>query len=224
MNYAMVKRLILKDWYLQRWTILAAVAGGAVSLGIIATGNKVAFILGISLLASVLIAAGAQIAFATMVTERKEQTLTFVMSLPISSREYTAAKLLANLLMFAVPWLVIALGSIALLAYPPGKGMGLIPFTAIMSTEILVSTCLIVAVALISESQGWTIAAIMVGNLALNGIGYWVAHIASIAKGMEGSSVQWTPAASALLFGEFATIVLILASAFFFQARKKDFL
>jgi ABC-2 type transport system permease protein len=224
MNYNMVKRLILKDWYLLRWTILGSLAGGAISLGIIATGSNVAFILGITLLAAVLITAGAHIAVTTMVTERKEQTLAFVMSLPISYREYTAAKLLGNLLMFVVPWLVIALGSIALLAYPPGKGMGLIPFTAIMSVEILVSTCFIVAVALISESQGWTIAAIMVGNLALNGIGYWVAHIASISKGMEGHSVQWTPAASALLLGEFATIALILGSAFFFQARKKDFL
>ena len=68
------------------------------------------------------------------------------------------------------------------------------------------------------------IGAILVGNVALNFVGYWVAHIASIAKGMEGSSVQWTPAASALLLAEFATIALILGSAFFFQARKKDFL
>lgn len=224
MNYSMVKILIMKDWYLLRWAILASLAGGVVSLGIIATGNKAAFMLGLILLVTVLIVAGAHIASTTMVTERKEQTLAFIMSLPISYREYTAAKLLANLLMFLVPWLVLAFGSIALLAYPPGKSLGLIPFTAIMSVEILVSTCLIAAVALISESQGWTIGAILVGNVALNFVGYWVAHIASIAKGMEGSSVQWTPAASAMLLGEFATIVLILGSAFFFQARKKDFL
>jgi len=28
MNYAMVKRLILKDWYLQRWAILASLSPG----------------------------------------------------------------------------------------------------------------------------------------------------------------------------------------------------
>ena len=80
------------------------------------------------------------------------------------------------------------------------------------------------AAALISESQGWTIAAIMVGNLAVNGVGFWVAHIGSIARGMWGSSVHWTPAASALLFAEFLIIISLLVFTFFFQSRKKDFL
>ena len=223
MNYIMVKRLILKDWYLQRWMILGALGGGAAALGIVATGAKAAFILGLVLLVSILIAIGAHLAVSTMVEERKNQTLAFVMSLPISYREYTAAKILGNLIIFLVLWLALVLGSLALLMLAP-KSHGLIPYAAIMATEILVSTCLIIAVALITESQGWTIGAIMVGNLALNGIGYWVAHIPSIAKGMEGSSIQWSPAASALLFGEFSAIALLLGFTFFFQARKKDFL
>ena len=223
MSYIMVKRLILKDWYLQRWMILGALGGGAAALGIVATGAKAAFILGLVLLVSILIAIGAHLAVSTMVEERKNQTLAFVMSLPISYREYTAAKILGNLIIFLVLWLALVLGSLALLMLAP-KSHGLIPYAAIMATEILVSTCLIIAVALITESQGWTIGAIMVGNLALNGIGYWVAHIPSIAKGMEGSSIQWSPAASALLFGEFSAIALLLGFTFFFQARKKDFL
>lgn len=223
MSYIMVKRLILKDWYLQRWMILGALGGGAAALGIVATGAKAAFILGLVLLVSILIAIGAHLAVSTMVEERKNQTLAFVMSLPISYREYTAAKILGNLIIFLVLWLALVLGSLALLMLAP-KSHGLIPYAAIMATEILVSTCLIIAVALITESQGWTIGAIMVGNLALNGIGYWVAHIPSIAKGMEGSSILWTPAASVLLLGEFSAIALLLGFTFSFQARKKDFL
>jgi len=223
MNYAMVKRLILKDWYLQRWMIVASFVGGAVSLGIIALGGNAAFILGLILLVTCLIAIGGHMAVSTIVLERKEQTLPFVMSLPISYREYTTAKILGNLIIFLVPWLVLALGSLGLLLLNP-KAHGLIPYTAIMATEILVSTCLIAAVALITESQGWTIAAIMVGNVALNVIGYLVAHIASIAQGMGGSSIQWTPAATTLLLGEFAFIALLLGSTFFVQSRKKDFL
>jgi ABC-2 type transport system permease protein len=224
MNYSMVKRLILKDWYLHRWTILSSLVAGAVTLGIIGTGQKAAFLLGIILLVTILIAVGAQLVMATTVIERKEQTLSFVMSLPISYREYTAAKILGNLLIFLVPWVVLLLGSFAVIVVMPGSPLGLIPYVAIMATEILVSTCLIISVAVISESQGWTIGAIMVGNLALNGFGYYVAHIDSIAKGLGGTSIQWSPAASALLVAEFATIALLLGLTFFFQARKKDFL
>jgi ABC-2 type transport system permease protein len=224
MNYSMVKRLILKDWYLQRWVIAGSIAGGAISLGIILSRGKAAFMLGVIALVTVLIAVGAQLAMATIVLERKDQTLPFVMSLPISYREYTAAKILGNLFIFLIPWLALVLGSFATILYAPGIPHGLVPFVAIMATEILVSTCLVATVALITESQNWTIGAIMVGNLALNGFGYYVAHIASIAKGLEGPSIGWSPQASALLLTECTAIVFLLCFTFFFQARKRDFL
>ena len=224
MNYFMIKRLILKDWYLQRWMILAALLGGVLSLGIVCIGGQAAFLVGLILLITALIASGAQLAIATIVDERKERTLSFVMSLPISHREYTIAKLLGALIIFLVPWVSLVLGSFALFIVPHGIPHGLFPFTAIMATEILVSTCLIIAVALVTESQGWTVGAIMVGNVAINLVGYYVAHLPGIAKGMAGSSVMWSPTASNALGIEFAAIALLLCLTFFFQSRKKDFL
>jgi len=224
MNSKMIGRLIWKDWYLQRWVILASFVGGAISLAIIARGGKVGFLIGLILLITVLISIGAQLAVSTIVQERKDQTLSFVMSLPISYREYTASKMLGNLAIFLVVWLVMVVSSLALLAYPWDPHMGLIPFTAIMATEILLSTCLVVATALITESQAWTIGAIMVGNLALNFFGYWVAHIHNIANGMESTKLMWTSSASALLVAESCAIALLLGLTFFFQSRKQDFL
>lgn len=223
MNYAMVKRLVLKDWYLQRWVILASLAGIVATLGIIATGGKVAFLLGLILLIMVIITVGAQMAIATIVTERKEQTLTFVMSLPISYREYTASKLWGNLIIFLVPWVTMVVGSIGMLLWSPSS-RGLIPYTAIMATEILLSTCLILAVAVITESQSWAIAAIMVGNIGVNLLGYIFAHIGGIEKGMWGPTIQWSGAATSVLVAEFAIVGLLLGTTFFVQSRKQDFL
>jgi ABC-2 type transport system permease protein len=223
MNYKMIGRLILKDWYLQRWMIFASLAAGAISLAIVAQGSNAAFFLGLLGIITVLIAIGAQLAISTMVEERKNQTLPFVMSLPISYREYTSAKILGNLAIFLVPWIVMVLGAFGLLLLSP-KSAGLLPYTAIMATEILVSTCLIAATALITESQAWTIGAIMVGNLALNIVGYLVAHVKGIAQNMWGSKIHWTGAASLLLGVEFAIIALLLSTTFFVQSRKRDFL
>jgi ABC-2 type transport system permease protein len=224
MNYPMIKRLVLKDWYLQRWTILASLLGGAFALSIICIGGNAAFMVGLILLITALIAVGAQLAIATMVQERKEQTLCFVMSLPISYNDYTVAKLLGTLLIFLVPWILLVLGSLALFAVPHGIPHGLVPFTAIMATEILVSTCLIIAVALVTESQGWTVGAIMVGNISINLIGYYIAHLPDMAKSMAGSSVMWSSTASVALLVECAAMALILCLTFFFQSRKRDFL
>jgi hypothetical protein len=223
MNLSMIRRLVLKDWYLYRWPILASVAGGVISLGIIAYGGKPGFHFGLTIAVTILAFIGALLPISTIIQERKEQTLPFVMSLPISYLEYTAAKILANLLIFLVPWLTLVLGGFALIMTKPVMPHGLVPFFAIMSMEILVSTCLIFAVALMTESQGWTIGAILVGNLALNLVGYFVAHIPSVGSGLWGSAIQWSPAATILLGTEWALIVLILGLAFFVQSRKRDF-
>jgi len=223
MNYSMVKRLILKDWYLQRWPILFSLLGGALALAIVAKGGQAGFTLGIILLVTVLVTIGAMLAMNLNVLERKEQTLAFVMSLPVSYREYTAAKILGVLLIFLVPWLAFMAGSIALIWFAP-EIRGLIPFIVIMGTEILANTCMIAAVGLISESQGWTITVLMIGNLALNAIGYAVAHIPSIGNGMFRPHLHWSPTATGLLATEVAIICLILAGTFFFQSRKNDFL
>ena len=47
MNYSMVMRLIWKDWYFQRMAILVSLAGGALSLGIVAFGGQAGFTIGL---------------------------------------------------------------------------------------------------------------------------------------------------------------------------------
>ena len=224
MNLNMVKRLILKDWYLQRLPILLSLLGGAAALAILLFGGKAGFMLGLILLITVLVTTSAMLTINLTVLERKEQTLPFVMSLPISYREYTAAKLLGILGIFLIPWTLFIAASFAILALSPTKSQGLIPYVGIMGTEILVSTCLITAVGLITESQGWAITAMMVGNEALNGVGYLVAHLDGVSRYMFGPVVRWTPMSAGLLIAEYAMIALMLGGTFLVQSRKKDFL
>jgi ABC-type transport system involved in multi-copper enzyme maturation permease subunit len=223
MNYGMIKQLVLKDWYLQRLPIALSILGGAASLAVVAQGGQAGFTLGVILLVTVIVTIGAMLGMNLTVLERKEQTLAFVMSLPLSYREYTAAKLLGVLLIFLVPWITIMVGSLVLLEFAPSI-RGLIPFLLIMGVEILANTCMIAAVGVISESQGWTITTLMIGNLALNGIGYAVAHIPSIGDGMFSPVLHWNGTASALLAVELAVIFLILSGTFLLQSRKTDFL
>ena len=192
MNYAMVKTLIWKDWYFQLRAILLSLAGGVVSLAIVAYGGKAGFMIGLIFLITILIAMGAILVIGTLVGERENQTLAFVMSLPVSYLEYSTAKILSTLLIFFPFWLTLVAGSLALIVAAPAIH-GLFAFTVIMSVEILVSTCLMIAVALVTESKGWTISAMMVGNLAINIVGYFVAHIPGIAAG-----IRWRAAITGL--------------------------
>jgi hypothetical protein len=223
MNFSVVRHLILKDWYLNRGVILASIPIGLGALALVLTGKPVAFMLCIILLCMVIVGVGAQLAFVTTINERKEQTLAFVMSLPVSWREYTAAKILANLIIFLIPWLPLTAGALGLLLLP-GATHGLIPFTAIMAMEMFITTSLIVAAGIITESQAWTTAGIFLSSLGINLGGYIFAHVPGIAKYMWGTRVYWSPTAWIILICELLTIPLLLGVTFFVQSRKTDFL
>ncbi|MEP7010254.1 MAG: ABC-2 transporter permease [Acidobacteriota bacterium] len=224
MDFQMVRRLVLKDWYFQRKPIFGYLAAGVLALALIADPNEGAFFAGSILMITVLLAVGIHLAMASVVEERKDQTLAFVMSLPISVKEYTTAKILSNLLIFLVPWLTLLIGSFVVIAVKPGLPDGLIPFTAIILLELFASSVLILSVALVSESQNWTIGAIVFGNLFFQGFLYTVSHLPSIAQTMKGSRIVWSPAALTLLVGEVAAIALMVGSTFWLQSRKTDFL
>lgn len=223
MNYAMVRRLILKDWYLNRAMILISVPAGLGALALILTGSKAAFMLSIVLIGTDVFFVGAQLATVSTVNERKEQTLAFVMSLPVSWREYTGAKILANLILFLILWLPLTAGAIGVLLLP-GATHGLIPYAAIMAVEMLLSICLIVAAGIITESQVWTTVGILVSSLGLNGFGYFFAHLRGISPEMWRVQMHWTPTAWIVLLVEVLMVPLLLGLTFFIQSRKTDFL
>ena len=220
----MVKRLILKDWYFQRWLIGGYFAGGVVSLAFLGMGGSWSFYAGTVLLMTVLIAMGAQVVIGTVVRERSQQTLPFIMTLPVSTWEYTTAKILANVTIFLVPWTALVAGTIGVLAGSPRVPIGMIPFAVIVLTELFASYCLTLAVAIVTESEGWTIGAIVFGNLFLQGFLYFVARIRSIAGPMGGPHLVWSRDASFLFVGEIGVILLLLGITFYVQSRKTDFL
>ena len=222
-NYAIVCHLIFKDWYLNRRVILASIPVGLGALALVLTGKQVAFMFCIIILCMVIVGVGAQLAMVTTINERKEQTLAFVMSLPVSWREYTAAKVLANFIIFLIPWLLLTAGTLGVLLLP-GAAHGLIPYTAIMAVEMLVTTSLIVVAGIVTESQAWTTAGIFCSSLGINVLGYVFAHLHGISMYMWGKSVHWTSTAWVILVCELLTVPLLLGVTFFVQSRKTDFL
>ena len=224
MNCTLTGRLILKDWYLQRWLIALALFGGLGSLGIVCLGGQVAFMIGLILFVTALVATGAQLPVASIVNERKEQTLPFVITLPISYKEYTVSKLIGTLSIFFILWAFLV-GCVGLLfALPHGIPRGMFPFTAIMAAELLLSNCFITTVALVTESQKWTVTAVMIANVAFSLIGFGILQLPGIYNGFHGTTVMWSSTATLLVFTEVVLLLVLLGSCLFFQSRKKDFL
>jgi ABC-2 type transport system permease protein len=224
MNHSMIRILIQKDMRLLAVPVLCYLAAGLVSVGMMGVEQHAFFYGGSVLLITATIALGFHPPMATVVGERKEQTLAFVMSMPITPTDYTWSKLLANLLLFFVPWAVLLAATVGLILVRPSLPDGLIPYSVILLGAIAGSAVLILCIGIVSESMHWTIATQIVCNLVFQAVMYGASNAPAIKATMQGEVVDWNPAALTFLGIELAVAVIALPVTLWLQSRKTDFL
>lgn len=223
MNVDMIKKLMLKDWHFNRMAIGGYMMGGLISLLMMRNGLGPAFHVGTVLLFSVLLGMGIHMTIVTVVNERKEKTLPFIMSLPISVKEYTTAKLVANITLFFIPWAVLFIAGLFFLIQSPHFGDGLIPYVVATMISIFMGYVILVALSLVSESMAWTIVGIVGCNLLLQVFIHMVPRLEGIGAHIAGPVAVWNQTAVMLAVGQVLVVIVTLILTYVFQARKKDF-
>lgn len=224
MNATMIRHLVLKDWHFQRAPLAGALALGLLALGLLLSPSQGVFYLGSVLLLTVVISIGIFLAFLTVVQERTQGMLPFLFSLPIGIREYTAAKLVANLGLFLLPWLVLGAGAAAVILQRESVPDGLLPYTLVLLLHVLTGYILTLAAAIITGSEGWTIAVMATINLALQGYIYWSARLDDVAATISGPTVVWVPSLRTIAAVELAVVAVALLATWHWQSRRTDLL
>jgi len=221
LNMPVIKQLVYKDWYLNRKLLAVYVGGGIFSLSIISLGEW-QFYMGAILFITMLVAMGNHQLSVTMINERKEQTLAFVMSLPVSPADYAMAKFLSNMVLFFVPWLLLTLVTIAVILLTPLPD-GLVAFTLLICVLIAVNHCICWSVTMATETEG-SFLLVMIGlNCLLNPALYLLARSPNIGGHNLNGEVIWTTTATLVLLCEILAIVLLLIGTLYFRSRKKVF-
>jgi ABC-2 type transport system permease protein len=159
----------------------------------------------------------------SIINERKEQTLPFIMSLPITPTDYAVAKLIANTTLFLIPWLIILFSTIAIF-YFTSIPNGLIPFSTILCAYILLSYFITWAVGMSFESEGIIIFVMVFLNCWIGPIFYILGNTPSMAQYYFQPDAVWNSTSIGILLAEIFLIILVLSTAFFLQTRKKTFL
>ena len=117
LNTAVIRLLVFKDWQLFQKQLAFYVLAGIVALCFLALAKPWAFYVGSLMLLIVVVSSACFSISTSLVVERKEQTLAFVMSLPVSPLDFTVSKLIGNLLTFGVPFVVLLGGALALVMF-----------------------------------------------------------------------------------------------------------
>ena len=224
MNTHMIRILVRKDLRLVTLPVLCYLAAGLVSIGIMSVEQHAWFYAGSVLLITSMIALGFHPPMATVVGERKEQTLAFVMSMPITPADYTWSKLVANLMLFFIPWAILLAATIGLILLRPSLPDGLIPYSSILFGAIASSAVVILCIGIVSESLHWTIGTQIASNLLFQAVMYAASTTPAIKATMNGELVDWNAPALAFLGIELAIAVIALPVTLWLQSRKTDFL
>jgi ABC-2 type transport system permease protein len=225
MKSNMILQLILKDWRQQRRMIVLSILAGGIALAVLRMGGQTPIVLGTVFFFIAIIFCACLLPITNIVNERKKQTLAFLMSLPISSSRYGAAKLLSTFGMFVVPWLTLVAAALYMILFRHVLPNGVIPIMLILANLPFIGFCLITGTALVGESEGWGNAAVAVVNSS-----YWLAwyllvsQVPSLSHNWSSPVAVWSPAVFKILGVEFAMILLILGTALYLQSRKRNFI
>lgn len=224
MNSQMVTLLILKDLFLSRRLLFAYFLAGLASAAIAVLPNETIAFIGFLLVVTTSIGMGMHLIGELILEERKSNTLSFVMSLPVNVTEYSIAKILVVLMTFLIPWGSMLTGFVFLIAVLPWAKDGVLGPTVLIFFELFASFALQLITAIVSESIGWTIAVMVAGNVFLNLFLIKLFSIPEISEAMKTDVFRWTPLMSQILSVELAVIVLSVVIALAIQSRKRCFI
>jgi hypothetical protein len=222
LNIPVVKLLVVKDWQLFRKQLAFYVLAGFVALCFLGLAKPWAFYVGSLMLIIVLVSAACFSISTSLLTERKEQTLAFVMSLPVSPADFTIAKLIGNLLTFAVPFVVMLAGMLALVLFTPLPD-GLFVYTLLIFAYLLFAFAISLAVAMTVESEGWATFAMIGSMVMINPFIMAMAQIPEINDRVGQDALVWTTPAVAILVALVTLAVAIIAGTTWHHARKPAF-
>lgn len=222
-SFEMIKLLIVKDWQVYQKQLAGYLAGLVLALGLIGSGSSWSFNAGALLLLVLLVSTGFFAIGQIVLNERKEHTLPFVMSLPVTPTDFYSAKLLAGILVYLVPFLLVVLTTTFLVLYTALPD-GLLVYAILIFVFMLTSHCVALSAAMAIESEGWNILVQMALMTVLSPFILWVGSLQSIAANLLTDNIVWSPTVLAVLAGEILVVAAVLGWTQWSHARKTSFL
>jgi hypothetical protein len=212
---------VVKDLRLASPVIVGSLVLGALALAA-SPWSAIAFFVGGSVLIVALVLLNVMLVSSSLISERKEKIRIFLLSMPVSTTQYSVAKLVSSLVAYLVPATVLTLGGVLLLLATPLPN-GFIPLFVATSVHCLLYFCVLLAVALVTDSQGWITTVIVLGNVSLSFVIPGLINLSSIGPSLGTEVAVWSPDIVAFIAIELALAAGALAISFVVNSKKTEF-
>lgn len=217
----LTRKLVAKELHLFRWLLVGGTAAGLAGLLAACTG-EVGFNVGFIVWLTAIIALGVMLALFGIATERKERSLLFMLSLPLSPGGYVRAKLLGLLACFVLPWALLSAGALALIIAMPGIPDGLLPYAVLLCVFLLLNFSLVLCGALHIASEAGMGGLIILTNMSISLFMMGVGRIPAIGQYTQAAAPVWNATFWQLLTAELALTLIALSLPLLIAARRRD--
>jgi len=229
MSASIVPQLVKKDFRLMRGTLLSFVVVSFVFIAALSfmVGHvpfTVLANLGFIMLIGPAGTCGIVLLMKTTVFEKEKSTQAFIMSLPLTVKEFTRAKLLFNIPVFSVFWLGVSLVGFY---FAFGRGLfplGMVPFVTMVFLGGFVAYILILCVSLLTQSLGVTVLCIALFETGTSAYMWMLAYFAPIRDHVLGPTPFWNDTALSVVAVQAAVAVAAISATLLIQNTKRDFI
>ena len=222
MSQSMLWRLVAKDIRFNRSLALLTLVGGFISI-VISGINQAGAIVGLILFVTTMIVYGIFVGQESVTRERRDKTATFILSLPVSTRRYTLAKLLAAAISYISVWAVMLVALMALILISDDTPNGIIPMYSAIMGLMLMNFCILLAVGVATTSSRWITGAVIVTNTLVTLFMVTLFNAPGVESSIGGQSVVWAAEIVWSLVVQAIVIAICIGSMARSQSNKKSF-
>ena len=220
MNGSLVNQLIAKDLFLMRPMMLGALVLGGIGIGLMPFGPTQFFVGWILILIAITLL-GIFVTAIGLLTERKERVHLFVLTLPISPAQYLRAKLSANAIAFFVPWAILLVAALTLVATTDAAN-GFMPFLVMLFGYVVCYYAAYLGMGLVTDSGILGTLVIIIGNTSPVFLIPLFLRLSGITNDFVPPEAGWSGAVVGTLAGEIAFSVAALGIALVMRSRQRD--
>lgn len=228
MSSSIVPQLIAKDFRLVSRILLSFAVVSLLFIAILAAvwghiPDVVIGNIGFMMLIGPAATCGMVVLMKTNVFEKEKSTQPFIMSLPVTVKEFTRAKLWLNLSVFSVFWAAITAVSFYFAFWRGLFPLGAVPFITMVFLGGFVAYTCILAVSLIFQTMPITVLCIAMFEVATSGYLWAVVFLKPISDSIWGPQPVWNATSIAIVAAQVVVAVSAIALTLTVQNRKRDF-
>lgn len=178
--------------------------------------------IGFSLLMSALVGGFMHMMIHTVLYDNLKGTQVFIMSLPISFRQYILAKLIVNKLVFSSLWILLSSGCMYVTFSGEILPMGCLPMMSMVLLAILPVYSLILSVCITTKSIGYITACALTASIITPSYLWLIVDLESVGSFIWGNQAVWNNTVYGVMFAQVLLSIIIPVLTVMVQFKKKD--